>query len=617
MASMLVDERDIQFVLFEFLKVQELSRSEKYSAFSKDVLKLILSEAQKFSESELFPLNVRGDKEGAKYVNGRVHATPGTKEIYESFAQSGWLTPCESEDMGGQGMPHVIMTAAHEMFFAANFPFMCYVNLSHDAAKLIELFGTAEQKKLYLEKMYGGQWTGTMAITEPGAGSDVGAVQTKAVRQEDGTYKISGSKIFITCGEHDIAENIVHMVLARVEGDMPGTKGLSIFIVPKYRPHADGNAHESNDVFCTRIEDKIGLHASPTASISFGENNDCIGYILGRERDGIKIMFHMINSSRLEVGAWGQSTASVSYLHALHYARERVQGSSIQDPDKKVPIIQHPDIRRILLSMKAHVEGMRALLYYCSYAMDCVSLSQEKEEKEKWEKTIDLLIPVVKAYLTEKGLEIASQAVQVHGGYGCSREYPVEQFMRDAQAGCIFEGTTGIQAMDLALRKLNMNKGKVFIDFLARMEATASQARNTGGWKEYIDQFDKVKTAIADVPSVFKEQVAKGNASFPFLKANLFLDAFGDLIIAWFLLQNALIAQEELAALTKQKGAHDKKTIEAFIDEDPEMAFFSGKIQNARFFIGNILPITMGKITSIKWNDSSAWEIKERSFGGP
>lgn len=614
MRSLLVNERDLHFVLFELLKVQDLCNTEKYSDYSEDVMGLILTEARKFSESVLFPLNIKGDKEGARFDNGRVYSTPGTKEAYNSFVEGGWLTPCEDERIGGQGMPHVLMMATHEMFFAANFPFMCYVNLTHDAAKLIEIFGTEEQKKLFMEKMFGGRWTGTMALTEPGAGSDVGAIQTKAFQRKDGTYLISGSKIFITNGEHDIAKNIVHMVLARIEGDAPGTKGLSIFIVPKYRVNGDGSLGEHNDIACTRIEEKIGLHASPTTTLSFGENNNCIGYLLGKEREGVKIMFHMMNASRLEVGAWGQGTASVSYMHALDYSRQRVQGSSINDPDplKRVPIIQHPDIRRMLLMMKSYVEGMRAMLYFCSYAMDCASVSQDKDEKKRWNQIIDLLIPVVKAYLTEKGVELSSQAIQVYGGYGCSSEYPVEQFMRDARAGCIFEGTTGIQSMDLTLRKLAMDKGKVYSDFLAGMDDVTSKLRVSDGWDGYIDQFEKIKGSLGEIPSIFAFQMNKGNKSFPFLKSNLFLEAFGDLVVAWFLLQEALVAQEKLTALVKEKNSDWSAT---FIGENADAAYYSGKIHGARFFISNVLPVTLGKIEAIKWDDVSAWEIKERSFG--
>jgi len=423
---------------------------------------------------------------------------------------------------------------------------------------------------------------------------------------------------FVHCAAFgNVAENIVHLVLARIEGDPPGTKGLSIFIVPKYRVNEDGSTGEPNDITCVGIEHKMGLHASPTASLAFGENGNCVGYILGKEREGIKIMFHMMNSSRLEVGMWGQAISSLSYLHALNYARERLQGQSLvrPDPSKQVPIIQHPDIRRTLLMMKSYVEGMRAMLYYCAYAMDREVVAESEEEEKKWGRLIDLLIPICKAYPTDKGVEFASHAIQVYGGYGYSKEYPVEQFLRDSKVACIFEGTNGIQAMDLTLRKLSMGKGKVFADFLSGMDEVINKAYGIEEWKKYADQVAKTRSALTEIPSLFAKQSGKEGFIYPFLKATPFLEAAGDVAISWFLLWGAMIAQEKLEALFHDKGAEDAETQEALIEEKAEAAYLAGKIQSAKFFIGNILPITDGKIEAIKWGETSAWMIHERSFG--
>ncbi len=616
MGSLLVDERDVRFVLFKQLKVQALCKHEKYAEWSEKILNMLLSEAHTFSEKVLFPLNLEGDKEGARFEKGKVFSVPGTRKAYKDFVEGGWLTPCEDEDLGGQGLPHVVMTATHEMFMAANFPFMCYVNLTHDAAKLIDLFGTDEQRRQYADKMYAGKWTGTMALTEPQAGSDVGALDLKAIPRPDGTYSMVGSKIFITNGEQDVGENIINIVLGRIEGDPSGTKGLSVFIVPKYRLNKDGFPGEPNDIICTGIEHKMGLSASPTASLTFGDKNNCIGYLLGNEREGIKIMFHMINSSRLEVGIWGQGTSSVSYLHALSYAREREQGQSIVKPDsfEQVPIIRHPDIRRLLLMMKAYTEGMRAMIYYCSYMMDQQELAATEDEKNKYGQIVSLLIPVCKAYATEKGVELASHAIQIYGGYGYTREYPVEQFLRDSKVGCLFEGTTGVQGMDFALRKLAMKKGEVFNDFLKNMNDIVGKAREIPGWENHIDQFMKTKTLIAEIPSVFFERSSKGEPFYPFLKATPLLEAAGDLIIAWFLLWGAVISHKELEALFKSKGAKSVDEKDKLIESKADAAYLAGKIQSAKFFMGNILPITDGKINAVKWGDVSAWEIKDKSF---
>jgi len=615
MANLLVDERDVKFTLFDLLKVQDLCEHKHFSEWNEKVFGMLLSEASKFAEKDLYPLNIDGDEVGATFENGEVASVPGTAELYQKFVENGWLTACEDESYGGQGLPHVVNAAVHEMFFAANFPFMCYVNLTHDAAKLIELFGTDEQKRLYLEKMYDGQWQGTMALTEPQAGSDVGNVELKAARNDDGSYSLVGQKIFITNGENDVGENIVHMVLARIEGDPPGTKGLSIFIVPKVRVNADGSLGESNDVKCIGIEHKMGIKGSPTTTMSFGDKGECRGYLLGQERDGIKIMFHMMNSSRLEVGMWGQGTCSVSYMHALKYAQERKQGQSLDNPDPttQVPIIQHPEIRRTLMLMKSHIQGMRAMLYYVGYAMDRLSVVAD-DEKKKWQGIIDLLIPLCKAYPTEKGVEFASHAIQIYGGYGYTKEYPVEQFMRDSKVACIFEGTTGIQAMDLALRKIRMAKGQVFEDFFVGMDEIIERASELPGWAKYADQLKMTKSSLAALPEHFAERTQENGLFYTFIKATPFLEAFGDVVVAWFLAWGAVIAQEKLKELFAKKKKEDEASQQEFIQKNSEAAFLAGKLQSAKFFIGNILPITDGKIAALKWGDVSVWETAEKSF---
>ncbi len=613
MAKLLVDDRDVKFVLFDMLKIQELCAEDRFATWNEKALGILLEEARKFAEKRLFPLNIEGDRIGVQFDAGKVIAVPGTKEAYQDFAEGGWLTPCEGEEYGGQGLPEVMRFATHEIFLAANFPFMGFVNLTHDAAKLIELFGTEQQKELYLKKMYGGQWTGTMALTEPSAGSDVGAIETKATRNDDGTYSLVGQKTFITNGEHDVADNIVHMVLARIEGDPPGTKGLSIFIVPKYRVNLDGSIGGPNDVKCIGVEHKMGLHGSPTTTLSFGEKGNCKAHLLGREREGIKIMFHMMNASRLEVGIWGLGLCSVSYLHALNYAKERKQGASLKDPKSgQVPIIQHPDIRRALVSMKSHVEGMRAMLYFCGYAMDRAESAQTDEEKSKWRNLVDLLIPICKAYPSDKAVEIASQAVQVYGGYGYTRDYPLEQFMRDAKIACIFEGTNGIQAIDFALRKVGMKKGQVFQQFLDDMNEVVAEAETMPGWERQVAQFKTTKAALEKVPCYLAEKAADGSHSL--LKATPFLDAAGDVCVSYFLLWGAIVAEKKLAALFTKKALNDRDKQLEFIRKNPEAAHLAGRLESARYFIGNVLPITDGKIAAILWGDSSALNIEEQSL---
>ncbi len=616
MARLLVDDKDIKFVLFELLQIQDLFETKRFSNWNEKALGVLLGEALKFSEKVLFPLNIEGDKTGLRFESGQVFTVPGTKEAYRDFAEGGWLTPCEDEEYGGQELPEVIKLATHEMFFAGNFPFMCFVNLTHDAAKLIEIFGSEDQKKQFLQKMYGGDWTGTMALSEPEAGSDVGAIEAQASKAADGSYRISGQKIFITNGEHDVSDNIVHMVLARIEGDPSGTKGLSIFIVPKYRLNDDGSIGEANDVRCIGIEHKMGLNASPTTTMAFGEKGDCHGYLLGREQEGIRIMFHMMNASRLEVGVWGQSTCSASYLHALDYARGRKQGPSMRNPSSgsQGAIIDHPDIRRVLMLMKSLVEGMRAMLYYSGYAMDMAETAPAEADREKWRNIVDLLIPICKAYPTEKGVELASHAIQIYGGYGYTQEYPVEQFMRDAKVSCIFEGTTGIQGMDYSLRKVGMKKGQVFQDLLKDIESMIGQAEKRSGWGQYTNQLRKTAVALKDIPSSLAQRAKDTGIFNSFLQATPFLDATGDVLVAYFLLWSAMVAEEKLNGIFEKKGLTEKEKQADLILKNTRAAFLAGKIDSAKYFIANMLPVTDGKLAAIEWGDLSAWEIADRSF---
>jgi len=612
MSGLIVDERDLKFVLFDLLGVQNLTRHERFEHFDQDIMDMLLDEAQKYAEQFLFPLNIEGDKIGAIFEDGHVQAVPGTREAYQEFVQSGWLTQSESPDLGGQGLPEIIKFATHEMFLAANFPFMCFVNLTHDAAKLIELFGDDGQKAHYLEKMYGGEWTGTMALTEPGAGSDIGAIKTRAIPAEDGSYRLKGQKIYITNGEHDIADNIVHLVLARIEGDPDGTRGLSIFIVPKFRVNTDGSPGERNDVTCTGIEHKMGLHASPTTSLSFGDVDECHAYLLGQPQEGIKIMFHMMNQSRLEVGLFGLGICSISYRHALAYARERLQGQAIDGGAGQVAIINHPDVRRTLLFMKSVTEGLRAMLYYCGYAMDRAATAVDQDERKRWQGIVDLLIPVAKARATERGVRISSLALRIYGGAGYTCDHPIEQFMRDAKVACVFEGTTGIQAIDFVLRKVPMKGGTVFKGFLDSMDGVLAQARSMPDWSRYADQLNKTRDALGALPGILANGDENNRLYTQLVKATPFLEAAGDTFVAYFLLWSAMVAEEKIA----EKGGlpTDTEDLADTLERDPELSFLAGKINSARFYIAGVLPEVDGKLAALAWTESSARTMANVSF---
>ncbi|MDP2861460.1 MAG: acyl-CoA dehydrogenase family protein, partial [Desulfobacterales bacterium] len=425
MAQLIADRRDVDFVLHEQLQVSDLSKHEKYMEFTKKTIDMIISEARNLAIKEVLPTQKLGDREGCRLDNGKVSVPESFHRVYDLIKKGEWVAMTEDPEWGGQGMPKTIAIAAGDYLVGANFAFMMYPGLSHGAGKLVETFGTEDQKKLYLKKMYTGQWCGTMLLTEPEAGSDVGALATCAKMNDDGTYSITGNKIFISGGEHDLAENIIHPVLARIEGAPAGTKGISLFLVPKIWVNDDGSLGEFNDVVCTGIEEKMGIHGNSTCSLALGGKGKCRGTLLGEKNKGMKAMFLMMNEARLLVGLQGFTCASSAYMYAVNYARQRVQGKNLlQMMDANapsVPIIQHPDVRRMLLSMKSYVDAMRSLLYFVAYCEDRATISVDEAEKEKWHGLIEVLTPIAKGYVTDRSFEVCSQAMQVYGGYGYIR----------------------------------------------------------------------------------------------------------------------------------------------------------------------------------------------------
>ncbi len=438
-----------------------------------------------------------------------------------------------------------------------------------------------------------------MCLTEPGAGSDVGALKSTAKRNCDGTYSITGTKCFISSGDHDLTENIIHAVLARIEGDPPGTKGISIFLVPKIRVNADGSPGESNDVTTGNIESKMGIHGNATCTLNFGENGLCIGYLMGQERDGMKIMFHMMNEERQGVGMMGVALASSAYLHALAYTKERIQGSNFlqKDPAVSVPIIQHPDVRRMLLKQKSIVEGIRFLCLYCYYAMDRRKVAGSNEAADKWQGMIEVLTPIVKSYCTEMGMVVNDLAVQTYGGYGFCRDYPVEQMMRDQKINMIYEGTNGIQALDLLGRKVGMKKGTYFMALVNEARASLGQAIEMQILKEETaiveNALDVIVKAVEDFSALMKT-----NPSVPFIAANDFLDCFGDALLGWYHIWMATVASEKLLQATT----------------DQDKAFYAGKIESAIFFIHRTTALVPAKCEILRKNETSAMRITEESF---
>ncbi|MBU2631556.1 MAG: acyl-CoA dehydrogenase, partial [Proteobacteria bacterium] len=444
MAQLIADRKEIDFILYELLDAQQLLKFEKFKEFSKKTVDMMISEARKLAIKEILPTLAESDQNGVRFENGRVIAPQSFRKARQAVLDADLVSTMEDPEWGGQGLPFLISVAIMEYTVGANYSLSGYTHMGHGTGKMIELFGTDRQKDLFVKNLYTAKWGGTMLLTEPEAGSDVGALTTTAKKNADGTYTITGNKIFITAGDHDLTENIIHPVLARIEGAPEGSAGISIFIVPKFWVNDDKTIGESNDVQCVGIEKKMGMHGSPTCSLSLGANGNCRGFLLGTENKGLQIMFHMMNEARLSVGFQGSSAASMAYLYALDYARQRIQGkdiASLKDPEaKSIPIIKHPDIRRMLTWMKAQVDGMRSLVYYVYACLDKKEVSTNESDKKLASDMIDLLTPVVKAYCSEKGFDVCIQAIQVYGGYGFTSEFPVEQLARDVKIASIYEG---------------------------------------------------------------------------------------------------------------------------------------------------------------------------------
>jgi alkylation response protein AidB-like acyl-CoA dehydrogenase len=617
MANLLVDERDVAFVLFEQLNIDRLCSHACYEECSSDVFEMALSEAQKLSVNEIWPTNQIGDRQGCIRDGNEVKVPEAFHKIWKLFIEGGWLTISESPDVGGQGMPHVLGIACNEYFVAANPAFATFSGLTQGAARLIENFGTPEQKEKYMYRMWAGEWAGTMCLTEPQAGSDLGILRAKAKLNPDGMYTITGNKIFITDGNHDLTENIIHAVLARIEGAPAGTKGISLFIVPKYRVNDDGTLSEFNDVAVGALEHKMGINGSPTCALNFGEEGLCKGELLGEENRGLSHMFQMMNEERIGVGLQGLGTASTAYLHALDYAKERLQGVDVKEfrnPEApRVPIIHHPDVRRMLMLMKCLVEGIRGMIYFTAYCMDRVKVASDDAERVKWQGFADLLTPVVKAYGSDLSLRVVDTAMQVYGGYGYIKEYPIEQFMRDVKIASIYEGTNGIQALDLVARKLSLNKGMVFISLLGEISQFVESAKDHAALGDDISRLETAKNELAQAAMFFASK-AKEDLNIPLLYACPFLDLLGEVVVGWQLLWQATLAHENLLSLYRERGAQTPEAKGELIQQSRDAAYYAGKVAAAKFFSNTFLTLSPAKSHAIRSGDTSAMEIPEAGF---
>ncbi len=607
----IVDMRDIQFVLFELFDIERLGRFPAFAGLGRAECEESLRLAERISTDILYDANREADRVGIGYdpATGEVHIPAGMKKALAAYYDAGFLRIADSHDEGGMGMPETIAFSCNEIFTAASLSFFTYPILGHGNATLLRNFGTDEQRALYLENILSGHWGGTMCLTEPGAGSDVGALLTKATRLPDGGFRISGRKTFISSGDGDLYENIIHFVLARIEGDPAGTKGISLFIVPKYPLRADGSFGPRNDVLCTGIEHKMGLHGSATCAMSFGENGGCVGQLLGNEREGMRMMFQMINEARLAVARQGLAVGSSAYLHALAYARERLQGSDPADASAKgpVPIIRHPDVRRMLLRMRSYVEGMRMLAYYTALQIDTARHAAGSEAAEAGA-LVDFLIPICKAGCTDSGVLVASEAVQVHGGYGFCADYPVEQLYRDVRITPIWEGTNAIQSLDLVMRKMLLDPGqKMYGLWRERVMRTISES---GGRVDgrYVSLVERAVGALDAAVAAMKARYESRDLLQVYADATVLQQAFFMASLAWMHLWG-------LAAVTEKLGVKPEGE-PAGMEDDAEKSFYYGRALASRHYLGAEFPLFFGQIESVLAGERAVVESTPAFFSG-
>jgi alkylation response protein AidB-like acyl-CoA dehydrogenase len=614
----LVDSRDVSFVLFELLDVESLNKFPKYADFDRDTYQASLDLAEQVAVEQLYPANAEGDKTGCQWDPATKNVTipkcytPALKAYYEG----GFMGMADDPHHGGMGMPNAITWACYEYFMAANYPIVMYPGLTHGAMELIHAFGTEEQIHTYCDKMMSGEWGGTMCLTEPDAGSDVGALKTKAVKQKDGTFLITGQKIFISSGDNDYYKNNIHPVLARIEGDPKGTKGISIFIVPKFHINKDGSLGKQNDVVCAGIEHKMGIKGSATCTMSFGDNGKCVGYLLGQERQGMKIMFRMMNYARMGVALQAQGVASAAYMHSVTYAKGRKQGAHVtqmMNPEAvSVSISQHPDVKRMLLWMKSYVEGQRALCYYMFQNIDLAAVLQGDDAKEAMG-IVELLTPISKAGCSDRATLVASEAMQIYGGYGFCSEYPIEQYMRDAKITAIYEGSNGIQSMDLTMRKILMNPEQFNLNaWKKRVAQTTAKAKGIVE-DTYINLVQKGMDKLDEVINMMKKQMGEGKFLHLFMNATPLQQAMYMLALAWIHLWMLTITTPKMKELVGDKKGEDRAKLLA---DNADAAFYSGKVLSSQYFIGAEFPKYFGMMDAILIGEAAVIKASDEIFTG-
>lgn len=567
--------KEMSFILEDVLNISQYSDVPGYEEATPDLVAAILEEAGKFCESELAPLNLSGDQEGCHRADdGSVTTPKGFKEAYAKFIEGGWTSLTDAPEYGGQGMPHVLGMALEEMLISSNMAFAMYPGLSSGAKAAIRIDGTDAQKEKYLPKMVSGEWTGTMNLTEAHCGTDLGLLRTKAEDNGDGSFAISGQKIFISAGEHDMSENIIHLVLARTPGGPAGIKGISLYIVPKFLVNEDGSLGERNGVTCGSIEEKMGIHGNSTCVLNY---ENATGYLLGTENQGLRTMFIMMNAARIGVGIQGLGISEVSYQNAVDYAKDRLQMRSIsgpKNPDGPAdPIIVHPDVRRMLMNSRSFNEAARAVSLWCGVLVDLSHGATDEKQREWAEDMVGLMTPVIKGVFTDRGYENATNNMQVFGGHGYISEWGMEQFVRDARIAMIYEGTNGIQALDLVGRKLGANGGRAAQRFFKFVQEEIADAKGSNQIGDFVDALEASANDL-QTATMWLMQNGMKNPDNAGAGSTAYMHLFGHVVLGLMWLKIAKIAAEKLDAGT----------------DDP--TFFENKLVTGRYYMRRRMPET-------------------------